>query len=227
MASKDKTENKTMQVQTKVSADAYARLEAIGNKYGFSIFQLLRMLLDCIIRFMDDQHNLSEDLQRVIRMFDNMRGWGRSICLAADDQELVIDGVIYILRAKDNNGKRLVMVEYKECDDPDKVEKFANNTTYNIQTILERVVEIINPGLYKHLRMLAVDEFNTESVYDTLSAIINLYKPNDKEDEFRKEFEDNDWHKGAKMHDDVRTKRRHFISKDYFEGQQRLFDNDN
>ena len=224
---KDKTENKICKLQTKVSPEAYARLESIGDKYGFSIFQLLRMLLDCIIRFMDDQHNLSEDLQKVIRMFDDMKAWGRSICLADDDQELVIDGAIYILRAKDNAGSRLVMIERPTWKDTEEGRKYEGMTTYNVQTILERVVEIINPNLYRHLRQLAVNEFHTESVYDTISTIINLYQPDTKEDEFRKEFEDNDWHKGAKMHDEVRTKRRHSHSMDYFEGQQRLFDNDN
>ena len=223
----NKTENKTMQLQTKVSPEVYARLEAIGDKYGFSIFQLLRMLLDCIIRFMDDQHNLSEDLQRVIRMFDDMKSWGKSICLADNDQELVIDGVIYIMRAKGNAGYRVAMVERPKWKDTEEGRKYEGTETYNVQLILERVVEIINPNLYKHLRQLAVDEFHTESVYDTISTIVNLYQPNQSEDEFRKEFEDNDWHKGAKMHDDKRIQRRHSHSMDYFEGQQRLFDNDN
>ena len=72
---KDKLENKTVQLQTKVSSEVYARLESICKKYGYSIFQLLRMLSDCIVRFMDDKHNLSEDLVRIMRMFENIPGW--------------------------------------------------------------------------------------------------------------------------------------------------------
>ena len=224
---KDKMENKVVKLQTKVSPEAAAILESICDQYGFSIFQMLRMFCDCLIRFKDDQHNLSEDLQKVIRMLGDIKSWGRSICLAADDQELVIDGVIFILRAKGNAGNRLAMVERPKWIKTEEGRKYEGVTTYNIQTILERIVELVNPSLYRHLRYLAVSEFKTESIYDTLSAIINLYQPDESEDEFRKEFEDNDWHMGAKVHDVQRTKRRHSHSMDYYEGQQRMFEDEN
>ena len=221
---KDKNENKFVKLQTKVSPEAAAIIESICDQYGFSIFIMLRMFCDCIIRFKDPGHNLSDTLQRAIRMIGDIKSWGRSICLAADDQELVIDGVIFIIRAKGNAGYRLAMVERPKWIDTEDGKKYEGATTYNVQTILERVVELVNPELYKHLRKLAVDEFQTESVYDTISTIVNLYQYNPNEDDFRKEFEDNDWHMGAKMHDDLRVKRRHSHSMDYFEGQQRLFD---
>ena len=87
---KDKSTNKTIQLQTKVSPEVYARLESICKQYGFSIFILLRMLSECIIRYMDDEHNLSEDLNRIMRMFEDIPGWKKSICLAEGLEEMDI-----------------------------------------------------------------------------------------------------------------------------------------
>ena len=62
-------------VNTKVTPSSFAQLKSICKKYGFTVYDLLQMLLDCIIRYMDEYHNLSEDLRRIIRMFEDMPGW--------------------------------------------------------------------------------------------------------------------------------------------------------
>ena len=71
---------------------------------GFSVFHALRMLCETLVRFGDDRHNLTEQLIRVIRMFENIPGWSKSICLADDEQEFGIVEAIYILRAPGKDG---------------------------------------------------------------------------------------------------------------------------
>lgn len=218
---KDKTTNKTMQLQTKVSPEVYARLESICQTYGFSIFQLLRMLSECIIRYMDDQHNLSDDLIRVMRMFEDIPGWRKSICLAEGLEDMNIVEAFYVLRAKHLNGYRLVHVErpVMQGDEDGWI------ATFNVQRMTERFVELLNPSLYKHLRMLAVD-LGTQSMLDTIHTIANLYKENPDEVELRLQFESNDWHMGAHMQRDTVYQRRNSHSMEYID-QQSLFDNNN
>lgn len=215
---KDKTENKIVMLQTKVTPEVYARLKAIETQYGFSTFEALRMLVDVIIRFADDKHNLSDDLVRCIRMFENLPGWSQSICLGDGLADMEIVEAFYVLRThKDPNGCRLVWVERPMMNG----DAYGWSATYNVQRMLERFMEVTNTSLYKHLRMLAV-EMGTESLFDLVHRLADLYKENPDEVELRLQFEGNDWHKGAQMTDRTRYKRPYTPSEEHL--QKTLFD---
>lgn len=217
----ESNEYKTMQVQTKVTPEVYARLKAIETKFGFSTFEALRNLIDVLIRFGDDKHNLSDDLVRCIRMFENLPGWNKSICLGDGLGEMEIVEAFYVLRThKDPHGCRLVHVERPMMNGD------ANGwqATYNIQQIMERFIEVINPSLYKHLRQLAV-EMGTDSMFDLVSRLASLYKDNPDETELRLQFEQNDYERGNRVYQDTQYKRHHSHSMEYIETQQSLFDN--
>lgn len=215
-------QNNIVQLQTKVTPEIYAMLQTIGNKFGFTIYHSLRMLVEIMIRLGDDQHNLSENLMRAIRQFENIPGWANSICLADPDQEIGIVEAIYIMRAKGKEGHRLCLVERPMMDND------ANgwSVTYNVQRILERFIEVLNPSLYKHLRLLAV-ELGTTSMLDTIQRIADEFMENPDEVELRLQFENNDWHQGAKMYEDRAYKRPYTHGMDYIETQQSLFNNPN
>lgn len=210
----------SIHLTTRVSPEVGAQLMAISKKYGTSIFHILRMFADCLIRLSDDRHNLSEDLMRIIRQFENIPGWSKSICLADDTQELGIVEAIYILRAPGKNGYRLCHVERPMMEGDDKW-----NGTCNVQRILERFIEVMNPSLYRHLRLLAV-KLDTTSMLDTIQRIADEFMENPDEVELRLQFEGNDWHKGAQMTDRTRYKRSYTHGMDYMEKQMGLFDDD-
>ena len=96
------------------------------------------------------------------------------------------------------------------------------NATYNVQRMLERFIEVMNPSLYRHLRLLAV-ELGTESMLDTIQRIADEFMENPDEVELRLQFESNDWHKGAQMHADRAYKRPYTPSEEHL--QKTLFDN--
>ena len=208
-------------LSTKVSPEVYAQFKSICNKYGFSIFVALRMLAETLVRFGDDKHNLSESLIRAIRMFENIPGWSKSICLADDGQEFGIVEAIYILRAPGKDGYRICWVERPMLDG----DAYGWNGTYNVQFIFERFIEVMNPSLYKHLRLLAV-ELGTESMLDTVHRIADEFMENPDEIELRLQFEGNDWHNGAQMHEDKAYKRPYTHGMDYIEKQQTLFNDE-
>lgn len=206
-------------LSTKVSPEVYAQFKSICDKWGFSIFVALRMLAETLVRLGDDKHNLSEDLMRIIRQFENIPGWRKSICLADDGQEFGIVEAIYIIRAKGKDGYRICLVERPMMDG----DEYGWSATYNVQRILERFIEVMNPSLYKHLRLLAV-EMGTESMLDTIQRIADEFMENPDEVELRLQFEQNDWHKGAQMTDRTHYKRPYTHGMDYIEKQQTLFD---
>jgi len=214
---RDKDNRLKMQFSTRVTPEIGAQMLSICKQFGFSVFFCLQKLVEVMVRMKDDQHNLTPELMRIIRQFENIPGWSKSICLADDGQEFGIIEAIYVLRAKGKEGNRLVHVERPMMEGDDKW-----RATYNVQQILERFIEVMNPSLYRHLRLLAVD-LGTQSMLDTIQRIADEFAENPDEVELRLQFESNDWHKGAQMHDDVRYKRPYSHGMDYIERQQKLF----
>lgn len=209
----------SMHLVTRVSPDIGARMLAICDQYGFSVFHCLRMLAEVMVRMGDDRHNLTPELMRIIRQFENIPGWSKSICLADDTQEFGIVEAIYIMRAPGKEGYRLCLVERPTMDG----DAYGWSATYNLQRILERFIEVMNPSLYRHLRLLAV-ELGTESMLDTIQRIADEFMENPDEVELRLQFEGNDWHKGAQMTDRTRYKRPYTPSEEHL--QKTLFDHE-
>jgi hypothetical protein len=95
------------------------------------------------------------------------------------------------------------------------------SATYNVQYMLERFIEVINPSLYRHLRLVAV-ALGTKSMLDTIQRIADEFMENPDEIELRLQFEQNDWHKGAQMTDRTQYKRSYNPSEEHL--QKTLFD---
>ena len=209
---------KKMQFGTRVTPEIGAQMLSICNQFGFSVFFCLQKLVEVMVRMKDDQHNLTPELMRIIRQFENIPGWSKSICLADDGQEFGIIEAIYVLRAKGKEGNRLVHVERPMMEGDDKWK-----ATYNVQQILERFIEVMNPSLYLHLRRLAVN-LGTESMLDTIQRIADEYMENPDEIELRMQFENNDWNNGAKMYEEHNRKRPYTPSEEHL--QKTLFDNE-
>ena len=213
------TKQKYKVIGTKTSQEFYVTFKRICHHKKLKIYQAIQMMVDAFVRYTDDRHNLSQDLMRIIRQFENIPGWSKSICLADDTQEFGIVEAIYILRAPGKEGYRLCLVERPTLEG----DAYGWSATYNIQRILERFIEVMNPSLYRHLRLLAV-ELGTESMLDTIQRIADEYMENPDEVELRLQFEQNDWHKGAQMTDRTRYKRPYTPSEEHI--QKTLFDHE-
>ena len=214
-------ELKNIVVNTKVTPESFARLKAICKKYDFTLYDMLQMLCDCLIRFMDDRHNLDENLIRIIRMFEGMPGWKSALRLTEDMSDAQIIEAFYVLRHPKRTGScRLVHVIRPVMDGDAE----GWQATYNVQEQLERFVELTNESLYKHLRMIGV-ELGTQSFLDTIHRIADEYAENPDEVELRLQFEQNDWNYGARMHNRQQYKRPYTKSMDGIEASQQNFFN--
>ena len=219
-------------ISTKVSPEARGRLKAICEKYGFKIYDMLQMMCECLIRLMDEEHNISEEMMKVIRMFENLPEWNTAFRITEPftmtrkkevvrgsikkvidvDTSVEIVEAFYVIRRKGKTGSRLVHVVRPTMEND--AEGWQCN--YNTVQQLERFMELTNESLYKHLRCLSTD-LGTVSLLDTIHTIANLDRENPDEGELRLQFESNDWVKGAQAHRDTAFKRRNSHSMAYIE----------
>ena len=199
-------------ISARVSIEFKARLESLCEQYGFSINILVKLLAETFLRNADKEHNISENLMKAIRLFENIPGWKKSVCLSDGIDGMEITEAFYVLKQPKKTGSRVVHVTMPLL----KNDEDGWTENFNIQQQLERFMELTNESLYKHLRCLSTD-LGTVSLLDTIHTIANLYRENPDEGELRLQFESNDWVKGAQAHRDTAFKRRNSHSMAYIE----------
>lgn len=196
-------------VGTKVSPEARERMRAICQKKGVSEYDMLQMFYDVAIRMMDDRHNLSYDMERMIQLFDGMQDWRTSIRLTDCMDKMQVQEAFYVLTEQKRTGTRMVNITGEQ-------NTFFRTENYNVQEIVERFVCLAMPRLYKRLRLLGTD-MGTGSVYETLTRIVDEYVTNPDAEELRLMFADNDWERGHKTGDQQRTKQTRIHNPKMFE----------
>ena len=75
---------------TKVNYDTARGLKRIEMKKGLSVYGMLQMMCDCIRRYMDSAHNLSEEIEQAMSIFEHMEGWKDALNLAEPSVDKVI-----------------------------------------------------------------------------------------------------------------------------------------
>lgn len=63
-------EGRTKLVATKLSTASADQLNRIAKSKGLTIYQLLQMVADTLIRYCDDQHNLSAEIEQAVSIFE-------------------------------------------------------------------------------------------------------------------------------------------------------------
>ena len=56
-------------IATKVSTFVKERIGRICKKRGLNEYEMLQMMCDCIVRYMDDRHNLTPEMERVMSIW--------------------------------------------------------------------------------------------------------------------------------------------------------------
>ena len=155
--------DKYVVVPTKVSRHAYEQLHRIAAHKKMSIYKLLQMVCDTLIRYCDDRYNLTEEMERAMSIFEHMVGWADAMNLADPNINAEVAQAVYILQ--DGEGKtrgfRAKMVS--------KPFMGLWEETSNVQQIFERIFNICLPELYMKLyRAKVVLECNS------ITEVINL-----------------------------------------------------
>lgn len=170
-------------IATKVSKHTHARLEALAKAKGTTIYEILQMVIDTLLRYMDDRHNLSEEMEKAMSIFEHMVGWADALNLADPIVNREISEAVYILQDADGKKKgcRAVLVEKPFCG--------VWQQTVNVQTIFDRLFNILLPEMYLKLYRLKVLN-GYSSVVEVLNALADADAIAYLNDQYRKEFED-------------------------------------
>ena len=168
---------------TKVSRHAAEQLARIAKSKGLTIYELIQMVCDTLIRYMDDRHNLSEEMERAMSIFEHMTGWADALNLADPTVNKEVAQAVYIFQDADGKKKgfraKMVSKPFMGIWEEDS----------NVMHIFERIFNICMPELYMKL-------FRARIILecDTVSEVINMLADAEVIEqlngEFRQEFED-------------------------------------
>jgi len=171
-------------LNTKAHPDVARRIKRLARKRGMSVYELLQVILDTIVRYMDDRHNLSEDMGKAMSVFEHLEGWKDALNLADPHATKDIGEALYILYdpTGKKKGARAIMVERP---------MFGKwQQTANVIDIVERVLEVLLPDHYRRLKRMA-ESMDCQSIVELLTTLIDA---NDivhlDDEEIRKDFED-------------------------------------
>lgn len=199
-------------IGTKVSPTFAKTFRRLCRSKGLKPYQVMQMMVDTFVRYTDDQHNLSQDMEQMMTVFEHMAGWREAFNLADPTPDRTITEAIYLLTAEKRKGARAIMVHRPYFGDWTE--------TANIQVILERVIEVLAPERYRRLRALAVD-MDCKSILELLDTMIDNHVAEQEAAELRKDFEDCNRHDyGRPIIYGERTKRKHHKTPDTL--QQRI-----
>lgn len=178
-----KVNNKYVTVATKISLRAFKQLEQVCLKRGIKRYDLLKMAIDCLLRYMSGEEEPSEELSRVIQMFEHTRNWESSMSLTDDMEDAEIEYALYLLRQKGKKSMRGVMVkrEYFNLVESD----------WNVMRITDKVLDSLMPDRYARL-MKASKELGVNSAIEAMDTLIERYTRDEEGEGLRRMFADND-----------------------------------
>lgn len=171
-------------IGTKISIASHRRIMAVCRKLGLSKYELLQMMCETIIRYMDDRHNLTPEMERAMSIFEHLKGWKDAFNICDYTSEPEITEGVYFLRDKHKKGVRAVLIE------PPMMKGGKQWTqTYNIMDIFERVISQLLPERYMRLRLLAIDNDCT-NLLQLIDMLIDEHAKDSDIAEVRHTFED-------------------------------------
>lgn len=205
-----KDEGNYVSVAGKISTWSYGRIMRILKRKGLNIYQMIQNFCDTIIRYMDDKHNRTPEVEKAMNMFEQMIGWENNFNLCDPNTKPEISEATYYLsdftKDKAKKGVRVVHVERPLMD------KWTQ--TFNVQQILERFMCLTFPSLYRRLRFIAVCRECT-SILELLIDIVGELEREEDKKELLRDFEDADRGDfGQKPHEGQPYKRPYEASQD-------------
>ena len=214
----NRDEGKTQSVAGKISTWSFVRLNRILDRIGINMNQMVQNFVDCIIRNMDDAHNLQPDTEKVMATFENMVGWESNFNLA--DPAIInkeICEAIYFMVSEDDEkkGVRAIHVERPFFG------KWKQN--FNTSAMLNRFLQFTFPQLYKRLLFIAECR-QASSILELLIDVVGELEREEDKREFLQPFEDADRSEyGQKPHDVIYKQKKTRFDK---YGESKLFSDD-
>lgn len=178
-----KEKEKYEMMQTKVSPETFKRIKQIEEKLHMKAYGIIQMMVDCIVRYMDDRHNLTPEMEQAMSIFEHMVGWASALNLADPSVAKEIGEATYYLYDKDGKKKgvrgvhitRPYFTEWKQ--------------DFNIQHILERNLELLIPETYERMRRVCA-QLGFDSMLEFFNFVVDHFSQEQDIAELRSIFED-------------------------------------
>ena len=170
-------------IGTKVDSAQYVIFKKICKKLGITPYECMQILVSVMIRYSDPGHNLTQEMELAMSLFEHMAGWKDALNIADPTVQKEIAEAIYFL-VDANGGKKGTI--------PVLVQKpfFGSwNETVNLQMIVERFLCLSLPERYRRLRLLAVEK-DCSSILELLDRLIDEHANDSDVAHIRAEFED-------------------------------------
>lgn len=151
--------SKFVTVATKVSRDTADILNRIAQAKGVQIYELMQLVVQFIVRSASPDHNLSNEINRLMVMFHSEPGWKDAFNICCPSADTRIDQEVLIMSQKGRKGFGATMINRPIMG--------SCTQTECVDDIVERVIEVCMPGVYRRLRRLAVD-MECDSLSDLL-----------------------------------------------------------
>lgn len=189
-------------IATKVRPEVKEQIGALCKSRGLNEYQMLQMMCDCIVRYMDDRHNLSSELEKAMAIFEHMNGWREAYNLADPSTDMQVAEAVYIHEdaAGKRHGQRVSWVTRWEQTD-------------NIIDIYEHITEVMLPELYRKMKTLA-DEMQCANIIELLLALVDSQTAERIDEQFRNEFMDARTDNGKTLEYGERTRRKKHYTPD-------------
>ena len=174
-------------VATKVSESMARVLNEIARAKGIKVYELMQLVCWFLVRYTSDRHNLNEDINRLMMLFHSEVGWKDLFNLCNPTAENEVAQEILILQQPGKRGFGAVMVD----------KPFMGHWTQleNSNMIVERIIEVCLPDVYKRIRLLAT-EMQCESLAEVLITLADAQTIEWLNEQNRREMEG-----AANMHD--------------------------
>ncbi len=170
-------------MQTKVSPETFERIKQIEAKLHLKAYGLIQNMVDCIVRYMDDRHNLTPEIEQAMSIFEHLIGWADALNLADPTVKKEVAEAIYFMEDPQGvkKGVRAVHVTRPYFDEWKQ--------DYNVQHILDRTISLLFPDVYKRL-LKVMEHLDFKSITEFLNFVVDHFQEEADIEELRNLFED-------------------------------------
>lgn len=170
-------------MQTKVSPETFERIKQIEAKLHLKAYGLIQNMVDCIVRYMDDRHNLTPEIEQAMSIFEHLIGWADALNLADPTVKKEVAEAVYFLEDPQGvkKGVRAVHVTRPYFDEWKQ--------DYNVQHILDRTIRLLFPDVYKRL-LKVMEHLDFKSITEFLNFVVDHFQEEADIEELRNLFED-------------------------------------
>ena len=141
--------DKYVVISTKVSPDTAEQLNAICDAMKVDTYHIFQWFVQVLVRMASPDHQLTPDIQKLMAFLECDSGWQNAFNTCAPNGKLDIAQVILILNQKGKNGYGAVMIDKPFMAEAKQID--------NVDKIVERAIEVCMKGVYRRLRMVAVE----------------------------------------------------------------------